>query len=103
MQPTHFFSLPPLSLVLAMALTLYNKVSGDAIIPTSIQNKRSKYMFEFQVNEKSSRSLMSHVLPRRTGRGEVDNEENPGSLWEVNTGWAERWDDFDGCVFPLQS
>lgn len=85
MRPTHFFSLPPPSLSLATALTLYNKVSGDAIIPTSIQRaptpkkKKRKYMLEFQVNLKSPRIPQVTCIVERTERGEVDNEE--GS-WE---------------------
>lgn len=61
-------------------------------------------MFEFQVNENSPRSLKSHVLQSWTGREEVDNEEGPGSLWAASRGrgWKVE-EDFDGCVFSVQS
>lgn len=51
------------SISLAMILTLYNKVSGEAIILTSFQNKEGKYMFQLQVNENSP-GLSSHMYHR---------------------------------------
>lgn len=58
-------------------------------------------MFDSQVNENSPRSLKPHVLQSWTGREEVDNEEDPGSLWVVSRGGVRRWQDFDGCVFSV--
>lgn len=98
------FSLPPLCLSVATTLTLYNKVSGDAIIPTSIQEKKkSKYMFEFQVNENPPTSLKSRVLQSWTGRVEVDNEEDPGRVCGWWGGVGLKGGIFDGCVFSVHS
>lgn len=53
------------------------------------EEKRATWVSEVQVN--SPRSLKLPVLPSRTGgREEVDNEEEPGSLWEVTSEGAEK-------------
>lgn len=103
MRPTHFLSLPPLiSLTSRDVPPSHNKVSGDTIIPSSIQKKkRTKRVFELQVN--SPWSLILCVLQRWKGRGDVCNEEDPGSLrvrCRVWRGGVERWK-FDSCAFLL--